>query len=79
MLGWLWLLILPEPTQKVDNLVGTVIEMRTTVRRCLAAVGLGLPLIIGLLTFLVVHSSSTAAKADRPGDRTDRIEHPAKP
>jgi len=36
--------------------VGALVELRTTVRLYLAAVGLGLPLIIGLLTFLVVQS-----------------------
>ena len=33
-------------TEKVDKVVGAVVEPRTTVRLCLATVGLGLPLII---------------------------------
>lgn len=61
-------------TEKVDKVVGAVVELRTTVRLCLAAVGMGLPLIIGLLTFLVVQSFSTAAKVDRLADRLDRVE-----
>ena len=61
-------------TEKVDKVVGAVVELRTTVRLCLAAVGLGLLLIIGLLTFLVVQSFSTAAKVDRLGERIDRME-----
>ena len=65
-------------TEKIDRVVGAIIELRTTVRLCLAAVGLGVPLIIGLLTFLVVQSFSTTAKVDRLADRLDRIEHPSK-
>lgn len=65
--------------EKVDRVIGAVVELRTTVRLCLAAVGLGMPLVIGLLTFLVVQSFSTAAKVDRLGDRLDRIEHVGKP
>lgn len=67
-------------TERIDKVVGAVIELRTTVRLCLAAVGVGLPLIIGLLTFLVAQSFSTAAKVDRLSDRIDRLEtRPAKP
>lgn len=66
-------------SEKVDRVIGAVVELRTTVRLCLAAVGLGMPLIIGLLTFLVVQSFSTAAKVDRLGDRLDRMEHVGKP
>ena len=66
-------------TEKVDKMIGAVVELRTTVRLCLAAVGLGLPLIIGLLTFLVVQSFSTAAKVDRLSDRIDRMERVGKP
>ena len=66
-------------TDKIDKLVGAVIELRTTVRLCLAAVGLGMPLVVGLLTFLVVQSFSTAAKLERLGDRIDRIERANKP
>jgi hypothetical protein len=66
-------------SEKVDKVIGAVVELRTTIRLCLAAVGLGPPLIIGLLTFLVVQSFSTAAKVDRLSDRLDRIEHVGKP
>lgn len=61
-------------TEKIDKVVGAVVELRTTVRLCLAAVGLGMPLILGLLTFLVVQSFSTSAKVDRLSDRLDRSE-----
>ena len=66
-------------TDKVDKLIGAMVERRTTVRLCLAAVGVGMPLAIGLLTFLVTQSFSTAAKVDRVSDRIDRLERPAKP
>jgi hypothetical protein len=65
-------------TEKVDKLIASIIELRTTVRLCLAAVGIGVPLMIGLLTFLVAQSFSTAAKVDRVGDRIDRLEHVVK-
>ena len=66
-------------TEKVDKVIGAVVELRTTVRLCLAAVGLGPPLIIGLLTFLVVQSFSTASQVDRMSDRLDHIERVGKP
>lgn len=65
-------------TEKVDKVVAAVVELRTTVRLCLAAVGLGMPLIIGLLTFLAVQSFGTSAKVDRLSDRLDRIERVVK-
>ncbi len=65
-------------TEKVDKLIASIIELRTTVRLCLAAVGIGVFLMIGLLTFLVSQSFSTAAKLDRVGDRIDRLEHSGK-
>lgn len=61
-------------TEKVDKVVGAVVELRTTVRLCLAAVGFGMPLVIGLLTFVVVQSFGMSAKIDRLGDRIDRVE-----
>jgi hypothetical protein len=61
-------------TEKVDKVIGAVVELRTTVRLCLAAVGIGLPLIIALLSFLVLQSFSTSAKVDRLSDRIDRVE-----
>jgi hypothetical protein len=67
-------------SEKVDKLVGAMVELRTTVRLCLAAIGVGGPMVLGLLTFLVVQSFSTAAKVDRLGDRIDRLEQrPGKP
>lgn len=65
-------------TEQVDKLIASIIKLRTTVRLCLAAVGIGVPLMIGLLTFLVSQSFSTAAKLDRVGDRIDRLEHGVK-
>ena len=65
-------------TEKTDKLVVSIVELRTTVRSCLAAVGVGVPLMIGLLTFLVVQSFSTAGKLDRVSDRIDQIERNAK-
>ncbi len=65
-------------TEKMDKTIGAIVELRTTVRLCLAAVGLGMPLIIGLLAFLVAQSFSTAAKVDRVSDRLDRVERVGK-
>lgn len=61
-------------TEKVDKLIGAMVELRTTGRLCLTAVGLGGPLIIGLLTFLVLQSFSATAKVDRLSDRLDQLE-----
>ena len=65
-------------TDRVDQLIGAMVELRTTVRLCLVAVGVGMPLAIGLLTFLVAQSFGTAAKVDRVSDRIDRLERPVK-
>ena len=56
-------------SEKIDKLVAAVIELRTTVRLCLGIIGIGFPLMVGLLTFLVVQSFSTSAKVDRLSDR----------
>src|SRR4051794_16845171 len=61
-------------TERIDKVVGAVIELRTTVRLCLAAVGVGMPLALGLLTFLVAESFGATAKAERLGDRIDALE-----
>jgi hypothetical protein len=80
-------------SEKIDKLVGTIIELRTTMRICFAVVGLGFPLIVGHLTFLVAQSFSTLAKVDRLSDqiaatrnddlrlaeRQDRLERPNRP
>ncbi len=52
-------------TEKIDKLIVSTIELRTTSRICLAVIGIDFPLIVGLLTFLVAESSSTSAKVDR--------------
>jgi hypothetical protein len=61
-------------TERIDKVVTVLVELRTTVRLCLAAVGVGMPLVIGLLAFLVLQSFSTSAKVDRVSDRLDRME-----
>lgn len=60
-------------SDKIDKLIATTIELRTTLRICFAVVGVGLPLVIGLLTFLVTQSFSTSAKVDRLGDQMATI------
>lgn len=52
-------------SEKIDKLVATIIELRTTLRICFTIIGIGFPLMVGLLTFLVVQSFSTASKVDR--------------
>lgn len=56
-------------TEKIDKLVATTIELRTTLRLCFGIIGVGFPLMIGLLTFLVVQSFSTASKVERLTDQ----------
>ncbi len=79
-------------TDKIDKLVATIIELRTTLRICFTIVGVGFPIMIGLLTFLVVQSFSNASKIDRLndqitalkadfdklGDRMNKLERPPK-
>jgi tetrahydromethanopterin S-methyltransferase subunit G len=80
-------------TEKIDKLVATIIELRTTLRFCFAIIGIGFPFMIGLLTFLVVQSFSTSSKVDRLSDqismmktdyerlsqRLEKIERPSRP
>ncbi len=56
-------------SEKIDKLVQTVIELRTTLRLCFALIGFGFPLMVSLLAFLVLQSFSTAAKVDRINDQ----------
>ena len=41
-------------SEKIDKLVVATIELRTTLRICFAIIGIGFPMMIGLLTFLVI-------------------------
>jgi tetrahydromethanopterin S-methyltransferase subunit G len=80
-------------SERIDKLIVTVVELRTTLRICLADIGIGFPMMVGLLTFLVVQSFGTTAKIDRLNDqiaavrgdyarvseRLDRLERPAPP
>ena len=56
-------------SERIDKLIVTVVELRTTLRICLAVIGIGFPMIVGLLTFLVVQSFATSAKIDRLTDQ----------
>ena len=56
-------------TEKIDKLVGAVIEMRALLRLCYYIVGAGFPLLILLLTFLVAKAYEVSAKLDRIGDQ----------
>lgn len=56
---------------QIDKLVGTFDEIRNPLRLCMAALGVGLPVIVGLLIFLVTQSFSMSAKLDRLSDRID--------
>ncbi|MBX9582622.1 MAG: hypothetical protein K2X87_20130 [Gemmataceae bacterium] len=60
-------------TEKTDKLIAAVVEQRTTLRLFLFAVGLGLPLVVGLQVSVVVESFRTTAKLDRLADRVDRL------
>jgi hypothetical protein len=61
-------------TEKIEKLVATVIELRTTVRICLGVIGITFPLLLGPMTFLVVKSFDTSAKLDRLTDQMTRME-----
>ena len=80
-------------SDKIDKLVATTVELRTTTRICFAVLRIGFPLMVGLLAFLVAQSSRTSAKVDRMSDqiasirsdyirlaeRQDRLERPNRP
>jgi hypothetical protein len=61
-------------TEKIDQLITAVVELRTTVRLCLAAVGLGVPVLLGLTVFLVTKAFDHAARLERLEDRLGRVE-----
>lgn len=79
--------------EPIDKLTEATIELRTTLRIGFTIVGIGFPLMIWLLTFLVIRSFSTSARVDRLSDqiattRSDytrlaerqyRLEHPSRP
>lgn len=56
-------------SEKIDKLVATLVELRTTPRICLGIIGIGFPMMVGLLTFLVVQSFGTSSKIDRLNDQ----------
>ena len=56
-------------SDKIDKLVATVIELRATLRICFAIIGIGFPLMVSLLVFLVLQSFSNAFKVDRLTDQ----------
>ena len=60
-------------SEKIDKLVQTVIELRTTLRICFAIIGIGFPLMVSLLAFLVLQSFTTSAKVDRLTDQVMSI------
>jgi hypothetical protein len=80
-------------TDKIDKLVANVIELRVTLRICLTVIGVGFPIMMGLLTFLVVQSFNNSAKVDRLteqiaavrsdysrlADRLEKLERPSRP
>ena len=80
-------------SDKIDKLVATIVALRPTVRICFAIIGIGFPLMVGLLTFLVAQSFSTSSKVDRLSDqiaatrkddtrlaeRLDCLERPGRP
>jgi hypothetical protein len=65
-------------TEKIDQLIAAVAPLRTTIRLCLAGVGLllglGLPIVIGLTVFLVTQTFQHSARLERLAERLGRIE-----
>ena len=52
-------------SEKIDKLVSASIELRTTMRLCMAITGVSFPLLAGLVAFLVVQSFTVSARVDR--------------
>ena len=61
-------------TEKVGKVVGSIIELRTTVQLLLAAGGVGLPVTTGLMVFSVTQAFKTEASVDRLSDCVERLE-----
>lgn len=61
-------------TEKIDKLVTTVIELRATLRFCYYIMGVGLPLVILLVTFLETEVFRTSGKIDRLTDHITSLE-----
>ena len=61
-------------SDKIDKLVTTVVELRTTMRICFAIIGIGFPLMVSLLAFLTLQSLNLSAKFDRLNDRVSTHE-----
>lgn len=61
-------------TEKIDEVIVALVELRTTVRLLMTVVGVSTPLILGLLSFLVAQSFRTEAKLERLTDRVERVE-----
>lgn len=63
-------------TEKIDQLVAAVVELRTTVRLATWVLSVCFPLMVGLQAFVLNKASDTSAKLDRVIDRLDRLERP---
>ena len=60
-------------SEKTDKIIVALVELRTTVRLLLAAVGLGTPLVVGFSAFLVVQSYRAEANLERLSERTGAL------
>ncbi len=56
-------------SEKIDKLVQSVIELRTTLRLCFAVIGFGFPLMVSILVFIVLQLFSASAKVDHLTDQ----------
>lgn len=60
-------------TERIQKLVATMIDLGVTLRMCFGLIGVGVPLMLGLLIFLVVQSLSASAKIDRLSDQIAHV------
>ena len=61
-------------TEKIDKLIVAVVELRTMVRLATAVITIVLPMVVGLLVFLVVQSFHVEARLAQVEARLARVE-----
>ena len=61
-------------SEKIDKLIGRVMEMRATLRSIYLIAVLFVPSIIGLFGYLVIHGHSLALRVERQAEKIEQVE-----
>jgi hypothetical protein len=60
-------------TDKIDQLIQQVAELRATLRIYTGIIAIGFPLLVALVTFLVTKTFDTSARLDQMSQRLDSL------